>query len=99
MNAKISFDCLYGEADGDNFEGCYRLPGGEWQVFYVTRWWQHGEPEIRKNATWPSGITGVNVNHPKDAPLNMSIIKQVLADALGVTEWQEVIGPDSLQLK
>jgi hypothetical protein len=97
MNAEISFDCYYPE-DCDHIEGCYRLPGEEWRVFYFTRWWQ-GKPEVRPDAVWRSGITGVQVNHPKDAVLNNSVVMQVLSSALGVTHWTEVRGPDSLQLK
>jgi hypothetical protein len=97
MNAEISFDCYYPE-DCDHIEGCYRLPGEQWRVFYFTRWWQ-GKPEVRPDAVWRSGVRGVQVNHPKDAVLNNSVVMQVLSSALGVTHWTEVRGPDSLQLK
>jgi hypothetical protein len=97
MKGEICFDCYYPD-DSDNIEGCYRLEGGEWQVFYVTRWYE-GPPKVFTDAAWRSGITGVQVHHPKDQQLNILISKQVVADALGVTEWREVRGPDSLKLK
>ncbi len=97
MKAEITFDCFYPD-DSDNIEGCYRLPGATWQVYYFTRWWS-GEPKIVLGAVWRSGITGVNVQHPKDQLLNKTVVMQVLAAALGVTEWAEVRGPDSLTLK
>ena len=97
LKAEITFDCLYPE-DCDHIEGCYRLLGKEWQVYYFTRWWQ-GEPEVLLDAIFQSGTKGVNVKHPKDEPLNKSVVMAVLAKALNVTEWSEVSGPDSLTLK
>jgi hypothetical protein len=103
MKAEISFDALALEDDQDNVEGCYRLEGDDWQVFYFTRWWE-GLPEERrakvvKNAVFSSGITGVVVNYPKEQILDKAAVMRVLSDTLGVAEWSEVRGPDSLQLK
>ena len=69
MKAELTFDCLYGD-DQDNMEGCYRLPGQDWQVYFFTRWWDDGGPEVRLNTVWRSGVTGVNVRRAKDKPLN-----------------------------
>jgi hypothetical protein len=97
MTAELSFDCIYGD-DQDHMEGCFRLPGRDWQVFYFTRRWDD-KAEIIPNAVWRSGITGVNVQHPKDQPLNQAAVIAVLSRALGVETWSIVLGPDSLTLK
>jgi hypothetical protein len=97
MTAELSFDCVYGD-DQNHVEGCFRLPGRDWQVFYFTRRWE-GQPEIIPAAVWKSGVTGVNVQHPKDQPLNQAVVIAVLSDVLGVTSWSVVSGPDSLTLK
>lgn len=97
MKAEISFDLVDLGEDCNNIEGCYRLPGGQWQIFYFTRSWQ-GE-EGPKHASWRSGATGLNVNYPKDKKLNKLAVMKVLSDVLGITEWSEVRGPDSLQMK
>lgn len=95
--AEISFDCFYGD-DCNHIEGCYHLPGEEWQVFYFTRDYQ-GPAGILINAVWRSGIRGVNVKHPKSEKLNIEVVKQVLARELAVSGWTEIRGPDSLQMK
>ena len=99
MRGEISFDIVIPEdADIDDLEGCYRLDGGHWTVFYFTRRWD-GQPGIVKNAIFNSGVRGVNANYPKDKILNKILVKEILSGALGVGEWREVIGPDSLTLK
>jgi hypothetical protein len=99
MKGEISFDLIMDEStDNSVFEGCYRVLPEDWKVFYFTKWWQ-GTPGIIKDATFSSGIKGVNVNYGKDEVLNKQSIKKVLSEVLGVSEWEEVRGPDSLQLK
>lgn len=103
MKADISFDLILGDEDRHNhFEGCYRLPHEDWKVFYFTRWsqgreWQ-GQLDICKDVVWPSGITGVDAKYP-GYPLTKIVVKRLLAKSLAVTEWTEIAGPDSLQLK
>lgn len=101
MNAELTFDCYYDESD--HIEGCYRLPGEDWKVFYLTRWW-NGKPwvgprEIQTGVVWRSGITGVQGKIPKQEPLTPFVAAQIIGDALGVKWWCFVLGPDSLQLK
>jgi hypothetical protein len=99
MNAEISFDCIFpDDEDHANIEGCYRLPGQDWKVFYFGRRdWR--EPEIIVDAVFQSGVRGVNVWHPEGQHLSKLVAMQVLGHTLGVTEWAVVVGPDSLQLK
>jgi hypothetical protein len=103
MNAEISFDTSVSEDGQRHIEGCYRMAGRDWQIFYFTSWWQgrpwQGAPRIIQNQVWQSGITGVEVRCQDDLIVNKTFVKNVLSDALGVTEWLEVVGPDSLQLK
>jgi hypothetical protein len=99
MKGQISFDILIEDnVDCPVFEGCYRVPPADWRVFYFTKWWQEG-PEALVDATFCSGAKGVNVKYPKDSILNKIVIQKTLSKLLGVSEWQEVRGPDSLQLK
>jgi hypothetical protein len=98
MKGEISFDTNVDDNGQENIEGCYRICEEEWQVFYFTQWWD-GYPRIVKNAVSESGIGGVDVWFPKTQILNKSAVIKVLSDILGVDEWSEVRGPDSLQLK
>jgi hypothetical protein len=86
------------DEDADDFEGCYRVPPGDWKVFYFTRAWEHS-PGVFPNATFSSGIKGVGVNYPKDKELTRMVVRNTLSELLGVTEWEVVAGPDSLRLK
>ena len=101
MNAELSFDCEYD--DFDFIEGCYRLPDEDWQVFLFTRcpdWNTRGlVREVRTDVVWRSGITGVQGHLPKHEPLTPFVVAQLMGDALGVTWWTYVFGPDSLMLK
>jgi hypothetical protein len=98
MKGEISFDTNIDDNGQENIEGCYRICGENWQVFYFTKWWD-GAPRIIKDAVYNSGITGVDVWFPKNQILNKFAVIKLLSDILGVTEWSEVRGPDSLQLK
>ena len=99
MKAEITFDLVM-EEDNSFVEGCYRLGGGVWQVFIF---WKSKEvqdaADVKKGIVWKSGVTGLNVILPCDAKLNKTTVVQTLSVVLGVTEWLEVRGPDSMQLR
>jgi hypothetical protein len=99
VKAEITFDLVMGE-DMGFVEGCFRLDGGEWEVFIIAHT-RNGscEPGVWKNLTWESGVRGLNAVVPRTTKLNKTIVLRVLSDALGVTEWSEVRGPDSIMLR
>jgi hypothetical protein len=97
MIAEISFDLIM-EGNMDFAEGTYRLPGGNWQVFIFSRR-SIRQSEINASAKWASGVTGMSVQFPKSQKLDKAVVMEVLSDELGVTEWKEVHGPDSMQLR
>ena len=80
-------------------EGTYLLDGGVWQVFIFGRARGTRDVGVRKNIVWKSGVTGVNVIVADDAKLNKQVVLQALSDALGITQWTEVRGPDSMVLR
>jgi hypothetical protein len=97
---EITFDIVVPE-DGVTFvEGCYRINGGNWQVFFFRKESpQSGAPRIRRNAVFSSGIRGVSGVITDYWVFNKKTVMGMLAVALGVEEWTELIGPDSLILK
>jgi hypothetical protein len=102
VKAEISFDCYYPE-EFSFIEGCYRLPGEDWKVFfftnrYASRKWD-GTLQIVQNQVWRSGVTGVEVRLPREANCGPAIVLKMLGDVLGVDYWSVGPGPDSLQLK
>lgn len=98
MRAEISYDLKM--QDNMSFvEGTYRLPGSDWQVFiFLGSERKVPETEILPQV-WDSGVTGVAIRFPRERPLNMAAVEQVLSAAFGVTEWVRVRGPDSMQLR
>jgi hypothetical protein len=99
MKAEISFDLIMDE-DMGFVEGCYRLAGGEWEVFIIAHTGiGSSEPEVRNNLRWPSGVRGLNAFVPLTTKLNKSAVLHLLSDTLSVTEWSEVQGPDSIILR
>lgn len=100
---EISFDIIVPDDGIEIVEGCYRINGGNWQVYYLTNrnngvpW--VGAPDIKNNAVFHSGISGVSGVVPVGWVLNKMKIRKILAEAVGVDEWIEVQGPDSLMLK
>lgn len=96
MTGEISFD-LAAAVDNEFEEGAYRLSDGEWQVFIVSKR-PVAAPEVRP-ATWDSGATGVWVVFPAADTLNRETVKRLLGDVLGVLDWSEVRGPDSMALR
>jgi hypothetical protein len=98
MRAQISFDLVM--EDSMSFvEGTYRLPEREWQVFIFGPDDRVTQPVARTDEDWESGVTGVYVKWPRGAPLNKDIVLRLLSEQLGVTEWEEVRGPDSMMLR
>ena len=100
---ELTFDIVVEEAGVTHVEGCYRLAGGNWQVYYLTNCDAGGlplhVPFINNKAVFSSGLIGVTGYFPADWLLNKESIGRILADAVGVNGWVEVIGPDSLLLK
>ena len=99
MQAEITFDLIM-EEDMDFVEGCYRLPSGPWQVFTFGQDHVESEkPKVKTDVVWKSGVRGTVVTLPRGMLVNKSAVLQILSDALGVTTWSEVRGPDSMQLR
>ncbi len=98
MKAQISFDLVM--KDNMPFvEGTFLLPDHDWQVFIFGPDSTVSEPEVNAKGRWESGVTGVFVKWPESLTLNKSEVLRILSEHLGVTEWQEVNGPDSIQLR
>jgi len=86
-----------------HIEGCFRLDGEDWKVFYFTHWhngniWVDG-PRIRDPAVFQSGITGVDGEFPVDQVLDKKSVMEILSEVVGIEELDEVSGPNSLILK
>ena len=84
-------------------EGCYRIDGEDWRVYYLTNWhngslWA-GAPLIRSTVVFQSRIFGVCGVVPDGTVLNKKTVMRILALAVGIDEWCEVSGPNSLNLK
>src|SRR5688500_18251622 len=98
MKAEISFDLVM--SDNMPFvEGTYRLPGRDWEVVIFGPDDTVGEPVVITTGHWESGVTGTFVKWPPSRRLNKSVVLSVLSNTLGVTQWEEVQGPDSMQLR
>jgi hypothetical protein len=98
MRAQISFDLVM-EDNMSFVEGTYRLPERDWQVFIFGPDDRVTHPVVRTDGHWESGVTGVHVSWPPGAPLNKGVVLRLLSEQLGVTEWDEVRGPDSMMLR
>jgi hypothetical protein len=96
MHAEISYDLVMDD-DMEFVEGAYRLPGSDWQVCIVSRF-DVPAPEVRPSR-WESGVTGLVIRFPRAARLNREAVERVLSATLGVSEWVEVRGPDSMRLR
>ena len=97
MHAEISYDLVMTD-DMSFVEGTYRLPSRDWQVFIFGPDDSVEHPQI-VTAKWPSGVTGVFVQWPPAKRLNKDAVLAVLSAQLGVHDWSEVRGPDSIQLR
>jgi hypothetical protein len=100
---EITFDTVLPEEGAQHVEGCYRLDGEDWKVYYLTNWhngslWA-GAPLIRNKAVFQSGISGVCGVVPDGTVLNKKTVMGILALAVDIDEWCEVSGPNSLILK
>jgi hypothetical protein len=99
QKGEISFDLVM-EEDMPFVEGCYRLCDGKWHVFMVRH--SRGGTErvgIYRDLAWKSGVTGLNVIVRDEEKINKGTVLRLLSDASGATEWLEVQGPDSMQLR
>lgn len=103
VTAEIAFDTQVSKEGQRHVEGCYRLAGEDWRVFYFTSWYNgqrwKGPQEVIADQVWQSGICGVEVRCQDDLIINKGFVKKTLGNVLAVTDWLEVRGPDSLQLK
>ena len=98
MTPEISFDLVMDE-NMDFVEGCYRLDDAIWQVFIFRKARGIEEICVKRDIVWKSGVTGLNIIVSDDTKLNKSVVLRALSDALGIIEWSEVRGPDSMQLR
>ena len=96
MRGEISFDLVM-ENEMEFVEGTFRLPGEPWRVFVVSRGDVTG-PEVRPQV-WNSGANGFFIRFPQSETLNRSTVESILSGATGVTEWEVVSGPDSMNLR
>jgi hypothetical protein len=96
MRAEISYDLLM-EEDMSFVEGTYHLDDGDWRVLIVSRR-DVAEPQVVAQQ-WESGVSGIFVRFPRADRLNRGALERVLSASLGVSEWVEVRGPDSMQLR
>jgi hypothetical protein len=97
MKAEISFD-LKMEEHMHFVEGTYRLNEGPWHVFIFSTY-SKANVEIDLNAKWASGVSGIIVQYPRSNVLNRGVVLNILSNCLGVTDWNEVRGPDSIDLR
>jgi hypothetical protein len=98
MRAEISYDLVM-EDDMEFVEGTYRLPGGDWQVVIVSAFDRDvPEPQVVPQR-WESGVSGVFIRLPRAERVNAATVERVLSEALGVSDWVRVHGPDSMQLR
>jgi hypothetical protein len=96
MTGEISYDLVMGD-DMEFVEGTFRLPNGEWEVLIVKK--RDTTDTIVAPYAWPSGVHGVVVHVPRSFRLNKRSVEGILAERLGVAQWNEVFGPDSLQIR
>lgn len=97
MHAEISYDFVMSDTM-EFVEGTYRLPDRDWQVFIFIPYASVAEPII-VSGKWSSGVTGVFVKWPPARRLNKATVQAILSAQLAVTNWSEVRGPDSMQLR
>src|SRR5262249_25628529 len=106
VSGEITFDIVVPEEGVTTcVEGCYRIDCGNWEVYIFAKQgslmniFGRSEPHIRPYAVFSSGITGVGGVVPGSWVLNKKTVMGMLAVALDVEEWTELIGLDSLILK
>jgi hypothetical protein len=97
---EITFDIVVPEEGVTVVEGCYRIEGGNWQVYiFAKEGWSRSVPHITREAVFSSDISGVSGVVPDSVVLNKKTVMRIMAEAVGVDVWSEVFGPDSLILK
>jgi hypothetical protein len=102
---EVTFDIVVPEKGVSIVEGCYRIDGGNWEVyFFAQQCWSmsmfgRSEPHIWPNRVFSSGVLGIAGIVSDNWVLNNHTVMGILAVTSGVEEWIEVIGPDSLILK
>jgi hypothetical protein len=96
MAGEISFDLVM-EDDTSFVEGTFRLPFGEWQVVIVSKR-PVSVPNV-KRTTWDSGVTGIHVEFPHEQVLDKSAVMGLLSQTYGIKVWNEISGPDSMNLR
>ncbi len=96
LRGEISYDLIM-EYNMSFVEGSYRIGNGNWQVFIFRK----DAIEIAEvtSGHWSSGVTGLFVRVPLSVRLNKKAIELLMTERLGVTQWREVRGPDSMQLR
>src|SRR4051812_29304852 len=93
---EISYDLVMDD-DMPFIEGCFRLPGGVWQVIIISKR-DIKTPKI-KLTEWESGVTGVFIEFPEKKRLNAEKTEQLLTSIYNMQYWITVRGPDSLVLR
>ena len=98
MRAEISYDLVMDD-DMDFVEGTYRFPGGDWQVVIVLAFDRDVPAPKVVPQRWESGVSGVVVRLPRTERINAATVERILSEALSISEWVRVRGPDSMQLR
>ena len=80
-------------------EGCYRIDGGDWQVVTAIRAGPDRPAGVRNGVKWDSGVTGLNIVFPKDTRINRASLAAAMSEVLGIDDWREVSGPDSMTIR
>ncbi len=94
---EVSFDLIM-EDDMDFVEGCYRLPGKNWQVFVFSKRGDLDSPE-HQFVSWASGVTGVTIQVPTLFNLDSRSVKKLLSTILNIRSWETIKGPDSIVIR
>jgi hypothetical protein len=95
-NGEISYDLVMDD-DMGFVEGSYRIEGCEWCVYIISK--RPIETPSWKGGMWESGVSGIVVHVPLEMRLNSERVENLLLDILGLGKWEQVRGPDSMQLR
>jgi len=96
MKSEISYDLVMHD-DIDFVEGCFRLRGGDWQVFIFSK---RITPAVTwKMSIWQNKTKGVVFQVPASIRLNKEKVEALLSRVFGVAERSEVRGPNSIVLR
>jgi hypothetical protein len=97
VRGEISYDLVMTD-DMSFVEGTFRLEGSEWQVFIFRRKASLEHPQVTI-CKWDSGVEGIVFRLPKSVHLNKQTVELMMSEALKVSEWHEIRGSDSMQLR